>query len=259
MLDTLLYALLIVVPLLIYASHLLQKIKLEKARRVAEITYRYKVSHAIASGIPPQYLSQELTLFILGESISLLEQLRRETPRDRKVLVALEGKKQQWGAVQTDYVKPQPMVMSSVKEARAVQGRLDALRNIVTAKLNTRKLEPAQAKVFVRHLNWQIIRCMTDVLMDRAQKLAETKSFRISIHTYNNALGLFERLPGHRKANLSAEKCRQKIDAVEVAFQSYLAQVELEAKAAREAKKSLGSPTLDEAWEKKYGGTLSTT
>ncbi len=253
MLLSLILTFVFVIPLLIYAAHLVQKIRLEKARRVAELTYRYKISHAIISGIPPQYLSQDLLVFILGESIQILQSLRRETPRDARLSLALSNKKQHLQEVQNTYVKPQQTVLSSVKDAKLVQARLSALRNIISVRSNKNQLDMSEGKKMIRHVNWQIVRCMTDVLMERAAKLAEGKSYRLAIHTYNNALRLFAKLPGHGKAMLSAEKCQQRIEAVEIEFRKYLAKVEEENRNNPSEKRPT---TIEEAWEKKYGGTL---
>ena len=148
----------VIALLLMYAAHLYQKMKVEKARRIAELSYRYKVINGALTGIPPQFLSKDLTIFAINEAIQVLSLLKKEKPRELKVSLALNGKRQQLESIQESYQTPQKMALTGMQDARLVRARLVSLRNIITAKVNRKLLDPQEGKEFVGFINWQAIR-----------------------------------------------------------------------------------------------------
>lgn len=243
--------LVVVVPLAIYAARLIQQVRVEKARRVADLTHRYKMIHGIVAGIPPQYLSRELTIFTLQEAIAVLGQLRRETPRDNRIRLALGSKQELLTSISNDFNKPQSMPLGSVQVARTVRARLISLRSIISVKVNKNQLDPTDAKKHIQFINWQAIRCVTDILMARAQTLRVDHNYRLALHTYNAALKEFERLPNHEKAVMASESCQLRIDETEAELAAHAARIEEENAQRIEAEKK-ERPEFRQVWEEQF-------
>jgi hypothetical protein len=212
----------LLLSVLLYVFHLVQVMRLEKARRISGLSFRYKHTHTLHAGIPPQFLNRKLIGFILDEAIDALIKLKREMPNDRRIGVSLAAKQQALKSSQDAYVKPQSLALSSLQDARQVRQYLITLKDMVSVKAKKNLLDPAEGKAFITHLNWQAVRCVADVLLDRAQKLAESHSYRLAIHSFNNALTEFERLPNDPKATAAAQKCRERIEHTEEEMKRHL-------------------------------------
>ncbi|MCG8611323.1 MAG: hypothetical protein MI864_12385 [Pseudomonadales bacterium] len=232
------------VPLVTYVLHLYQKAQLQRARKISDLTQRYQALNKIISGTPPQYLSQELAISTIRDSIQFLEALLKVVPKDQRVINSLALKRDLLGQTEHDYTHEQ-ITLGSINAARAVQARLLALRNIISVKRNRGQLDKEKAREYIEFLSWQAIRCITDVLIARAEKLMEDKNLRLALFTYQSIVTEFQKMPDNDQAKRAIERSQERIQTIRKEMEKV---VEEQLKKQKDKTKS----DMREAWEQTF-------
>lgn len=123
-----------------FCSQALERVRLERARTLAELQARWNHCHVISNGLPGQYMSQELKSLLLDMEGSLLERLASLDPRNTRHTDQLREVRQQQGKGELQ-VGNAPLVISDETVAQGVRRQLADLLQLLEQARGDRLLD----------------------------------------------------------------------------------------------------------------------
>lgn len=152
-----------------FFSQAMERARLEKARKLAELQARWNHCNSVSDGLPGQFMTVELKQLLLSVEASLLEQLLKLDPRSNRHAARLAEVREQTGK-SAPQVANVPVAINNELTAQTVSRQLADLVQLVDLAGTTGVLD-AQG-----HLQWtqQVRRYQLETSLTLYRALADT-------------------------------------------------------------------------------------
>lgn len=202
----------VVAPLALHFYRRYQDARLEKMRRVAQLTHAYRLTQRYLHRIPSQYLTRECRLLLLERAIAFLEKLGKETPGSQLVSSKIFRNRAMLETLQTNFVRPPPDAVNTAIEAREAQMHLAEFGRFVEIQARSGAVAQAVAEEIVAKLNWLSIQVVADFYREQGATAEKNGEYRLAIHHFNNAIQEFNKHLEFELAVQGAQACQASIE-----------------------------------------------
>ncbi len=213
------------VPLLLLIMNMIEKARIEKERKITNLTYSYLSLNGISNGIPKAYSIPSLTVDVVRESIKVLLQLANLKPRDRSVSKTLRIQKErleQLSSAQIETTLDGPV--ESLAEVRKVQHYQTKLANFIQIRQRKGAYTQDQANQYMKQLQWLAIKCVTDMYIAKSEVMAENKNYQLAVFNLKKAIVEYGKLPADDDCRNALALCREKLAQRERELAAYNAE-----------------------------------
>ncbi len=195
----------LVVGLQVYKK--IEQARIEKLRRIAQLTHAYRLTQRYLSSIPGQYLSVQVRIFLIQRAVSFLEKLRKEEPRNSLYRSKLALNEEQLKDLQD---KPKPLA-GKIPENATVAAEASNLLTECSRFIQIQSKQEVQGtfdpESLTKQLQWNAVACMTDFHQEQAKNMAANGAHRKAIYHLNNVIARLAAFGGLEAAQLQMAEC----------------------------------------------------
>ena len=189
----LVFGAIIVLLLLGYLNHILEKARIEKARKKAEQAERQMRLEMLSDSIPRQFLTPDFKQLLHRVELHFAKQLLDAEPGNKKLeerLLQLQERLELGGAYQSDNPQLSLQDEAQVKEVRFL---LESLQAQLVRAAQDRVLSAQELKGAVGHIQLQLINLYLEYFRSNGQRMMQQGQFRQAKIAYERAVKLIRR------------------------------------------------------------------
>lgn len=217
------------VPLLMVIMSKIEKIRLEKERKITQLTYNYLSLSAIAQGIPREYTVPALTVDVLREAVTVLEQLQKVKPKDRSVSKTLRLQKERLfelvEGAPTSTITHTPESIAEVKKIHHYQTKL---ANFLDIRQRKGIYTQVQVSGFIKQLQRLAIKCITDMYLAKTDEMVEQKKYHLAVFNLKKAITEFAKMPDNPDFQAAITQSKERLQELIKERENYRQQREQE-------------------------------
>lgn len=179
--------------LLGYLNHVLEKNKIEKARKKAEQAERQKRLEMLSESIPRQFLTPDFKQLLHQVELHFAKQLLDAEPDNKKVearLLQLQERLELGAAYQSD--NPQ-LLLQDEAQVKEVRFLLESLQAQLVRAAQERVLPAHELKSAVAHIQLQLINLYLEYFRSNGQRMMQQGQYRQAKIAYERAVKLIKR------------------------------------------------------------------
>lgn len=189
----------------------LEEARIEKLRRIAQLTHAYRLTQRYLNGIPGQYLNVDIRKFLVQRAINFLEKLQNEEPRSSLYRSKLSLNQ---SVMEELKVRPKPKPSQLIQDANAAKDASALISECAHfIEIQTRRESASReiAIALIQQLNWYTSACMADFHCNQAEANSQTGDHRRAVYHLNNAIVRFARHPEIEKARIQLLECQARL------------------------------------------------
>lgn len=235
----------------IYFAQARERARVERVRKISNLSERYRRMQGLLHDLPPQYLSNELRLMVAERAVETLKeliplkqdaQLRSQLAQDQEALAQLRSTP----------VKLAPKKVSTEEDAKNVRNLLQVLYKFVQAQNKRRALSAPDAKKYLEQINFYACQSKADMLATRAEAANKAGKPRVAIHNYHSAIAAYKPVAGNPAAASAIQGFKQRIVTLDQIADEHNKRVKEQAQEKLDASSEWDNfLKTDETWKKK--------
>ncbi len=176
-----------------YINHLLEKSKLDKARRKAELIDRYRRCASLSNSLPGQLMTVELKQLLNRLELHFVDELTRVDRQEPKHQVRAEELRQLMAKTADVPISNPSVKIMTDEQAKDVRFQLESLQTQLTRAAEERLIPVAQLKPAVAHIQLQLINLYLDYFRASGQRFMQQGQPRQARLAYERAVKLLKR------------------------------------------------------------------
>lgn len=156
-----------------YLNHVLEKSKLDKARRKAELVDRQRRCASLSESLPGQLMTTELKQLLNRLELHFIDQLKAIERHDPKYKLRTEELRQLISKGDELPVKNLPVKIISDEQAKDVRFQLESLQTQILRAVEEKVIPAAQGKHWVAHIKQMLITVYIDFFNNIGRQFLE--------------------------------------------------------------------------------------
>ncbi|PFG09110.1 hypothetical protein [Marinobacter sp. LV10MA510-1] len=229
-------------------SHLREKARIQRIRRIATLEENYKLADRLLTELPGQYLTSDLKLVLIKQmehSCNGLATLNTALPIDKR-RDALGQLKQQ---IRDGTDKTVPVRIESPQKATAVKDLLQSLFALLETMHKAGRLDAATARKNLKYVLFLVHKTHTDLHVFQARDYVRQNEIRKAIHAYHLASTEMGKSADNPVAMKAVKSFRTRIKELEALTGTETDSANLDAH--RKHDKEWDTLLEDDSWKKK--------
>ena len=190
----------------------IEQARLERMRRIAQLTHAYRLTQRYLSTIPDQYLTPEIRIFILERAIFYLNKLIKEDRKNSlypsKLLLNQESLRELTENPKIRHTQP----ISDGTRAREVCALLGQCCRFVDIQSRQGLIDTTKAHRFIQEMTWKSNLCMAEFHIQQSESVSSQADHRLAIYHLNNAILKLKECGNNEAGNKLIKEYQQKLE-----------------------------------------------
>lgn len=235
----------------IYVAQARERARIEKIQKIKLYSDRYQRLQRLLHELPPQYVSNELRVLIVTQSMDALKRLL-SLKNDNRYEAYLQEDQDYLDQLNNKKLSLPPVNVNTPEKALEVRSLLEVLFKFVQQQAKQGVIDPGRAKQYLLQIKFGVAKSKADGLTAKAAQATINGKPRVAIHAYHSAIEAFKSIADYPKAAEAIAHYRAEIKKLEASADEHNQKVkekaEPEGPETSEWNEFLGD---DDEWKKK--------